>query len=78
MKKLIFKTLFLSPLLVFILFVTYTEDPGQLIKRKDVEKKMAQAMREGKHIVPLRSFNFDDRLLNKYYIEEMKESLRLL
>jgi hypothetical protein len=72
MKKLFINLCFFIPLLLLVMFVNYSVDMVGLFKSKEFEMKMADALLEGSNITDLKIPDFDDRMLQKFWIEKLK------
>lgn len=70
MKKLLMKCMAFMPLLLLIIATNYIYDPANIFK-EGYEKNIVILINEDKNIENLN--NYDERLLQKYYIEMLKK-----
>ncbi len=71
MKKFVVKLLFLLPILVLFMGINYVEDPANIFHKGPYEMGIIKYLMEGKNVTNVT--NYDERLLQKYYIENMKQ-----
>lgn len=72
MRKLIFKALRFLPIVIAVAAINYYVDPSQLFGNGRLERWMATTMLRGENVANI--LNYDDRLLQKYYLEDMPTS----
>lgn len=72
MKKLIIRLSLFCPLLFFIILFNCVVDPARLFQTKDYERKMADALISGDYVTTLENTNYDDRTLQKFMIQSLK------
>lgn len=71
MKKIILKLFLLLPILALVIVVNFVVDPAHLFKGKQYEKGIVDLLNQGKNVAL--SGNLDDMLLQKFYIENLRE-----
>lgn len=69
--KFIKRILFLLPIPLVIIGFTYYVDPANIFKKERYYKQIAKILLQGKNIANL--VNYDERLLQKYYINGLPE-----
>jgi hypothetical protein len=70
-NKFIIKLLLFLPILLFVIFLNYVIDPSQIFTWGNYEKGIARLLLEGKNVAGVG--DYDDRLLQKYYVEALEE-----
>ncbi len=71
MKKFLIKFLFLLPIGFLIIGINCFVDPAYLFKNKTYEDGIAEILSENKNVGNVT--NYDERLVQKYYINKMKD-----
>ncbi|MDI1235315.1 MAG: hypothetical protein PSX81_13620 [bacterium] len=71
MKKFITKLLLMLPILLLIIGINFKEDPANIFRRGPYEQGIVKYLNEGKNVTNVT--NYDERLLQKYFINEMKD-----
>ncbi len=72
MRKLISKVLRFLPIMIAVAAINYYVDPSQLFGNGRLERWMATIMLRGENVANI--LNYDDRLLQKFYLEDMPTS----
>jgi len=71
LRNLLTKTFFLLPILLFVLSLNYSIDPSKLFQNGEYEKGIALLLLDGQNVTG--TGNFDDRLLQRDYIDDLQE-----
>lgn len=73
MKKLIFKILWLIPILILMVTIILLRDPARLFRDKAYEKGIADLLLNHKNVTNVTDVNYDARYLMEYYVDHLKE-----
>jgi hypothetical protein len=76
MNKLVFKLLFLLPIPMILAGVNYYSDPAHIFDSKTYLENAVSYLHAGKNVANL--VNYDDRLFQKMYIEQMERSKEIV
>jgi hypothetical protein len=73
MKQFIARLSLFAPVVLLIIAVNVIFDPARIFKSKDYERKLAHALMSGFAVTNLENVNFDDRTMERFMIQSLKE-----